>query len=207
MLLFLFQIGYIKNFGVRLVCLDESGNVHYLDKPYTPYFFAVDMPPRYRRDIKNCTVEESPQTKPYIGYSDKIYKVVKMRTFNRRMATWKNIHETDAPIERQFSEEYNLNPSCWFDSETMQLTPNQEKVPDFMICSFDIECYSESGEFPDANKPTDCITMICLSFQRFSGGRIQSYVLSLDAEPHIRSDVIVEKCNTEEHFYKDLPIL
>ena len=79
------------------------------------------MPPRYRRDIKKCTVEIAPQQKPYIGYTDKIHQVVKMRTFNRKMVTWKNIHETDAPIERQFSEENNLNPSCWFDSETMQV--------------------------------------------------------------------------------------
>ena len=59
MQLFLFQILEVKNYGVKLVCLAADGTVHFIDKPYTPYFYAVNMPVRYRRDIKKCTVETS----------------------------------------------------------------------------------------------------------------------------------------------------
>ena len=43
MKLFLHQIVDIKNFGVKLVCIDEYGKSYMLDKPYVPYFFAVDL--------------------------------------------------------------------------------------------------------------------------------------------------------------------
>ena len=164
------------------------------------------MPHRYRRDVK-CTIEDSAQTRPYIGYCETVHKVVKMRTFNRRMITWKNIHETDTPIVRQFCEEFNLNPSCWFDPLTFEKNPDQDEVPNFLMCSFDIECYSETGEFPDANKTTDCVTMICLSFQRLKGGSITSHVLSLDAQPHVTTDAIVEKCDTEEALLQQFAVL
>ena len=114
MKLFLHQVAEIKNFGVKLVCIDEDGKSHILDKPYTPYFYAIDLPKRYYNDIRPCTVEPSTQTKPFIGFTTSPRTVVKMRTFKRHMITWNQIHETDTPISRQFCEEFGLNPSCWF---------------------------------------------------------------------------------------------
>ena len=198
MKLFLHQIAEIKNFGVKLVCLDEDGTSYMLDKAYTPYFYAVDLPKRYYNDIRPCTVEASPQTKPFIGFTMQPRTVVKMRTFKRRLLTWNQIHEVDTPIARQFCEESNLNPSCWFDSTTMQKCENQDDVPNFLLCSFDIECYSASGDFPVATNESDCITMICLSFQRLKGGAINSHILTLDAQSFTETDLIVENCEEEE---------
>jgi hypothetical protein len=117
MKLFLFQINEIPNFGVRLICLDIDGKVHIFDKRYTPYFFAANMPVSYQRDIK-CKVDVSHQTKPYIGYTEKPWHVVKLRTHKRKFITWKNIHEMKAPMTRQYCEERKLCPSGWFDHET-----------------------------------------------------------------------------------------
>ena len=200
MQLFLFQILEVKNYGVKLVCLTADGSVQFIDKPYTPYFYAVNMPVSYRRDIKKSTVETSQQTKPYIGFVDEEHKVIKMRSYTRGMITWKNIHETNAPMARQFCEENNLSPSSWFDSESMTVvTENQSAVPDFLICAFDIECYSATGAFTDASNAADTITMICLSFERLSKkGGITSYVLTLDAESYTKDGEIVEQCGSEE---------
>ena len=173
---FLHQIIEIKNFGVKLVCVDEHGQSHILDRAYTPFFYAVDLPKRYYNDVRPCKVEPSAQTKPYIGFTTESRNVIKMRTFKRHMTTWLNVHEMDTSISRQFCEEYNLNPSCWFNPETMQKCEDQDSVPNFLICSYDIECYSLSGEFPLATNESDCITMICLSFQRMNGGSVASRI-------------------------------
>ena len=168
MKLFLHQIAEIKNFGVKIVCIDDTGQSHVMDQAYTPYFFAVDLPKRYYGDIRPCTVEPSIQAKPFVGFTTTPRNVVKMRTFKRTMITWNQIHEMDTPIARQFCEELNLNPSCWFETETMQKVECQNDVPNFLLCSFDIECYSASGDFPVSTNESDCITMICSSFQRMS---------------------------------------
>lgn len=199
MQLFLFHVIEVVKKGVQLICLSADGAVHILDKPYMPYFYAVNMPVAFRRDIKHSTVEASAQTKPYIGYVDTDHKVIKIRSHTRRMITWLGTHENNVPIARQFSEESGLNPSCWFDLDTMKKIDDQDTIPDFLLCSFDIECYSSTGAFPSADIESNAVVMICLSFQRFSGkGCIHSHVLSLDAASYTNSETTVEQCKTEE---------
>ena len=72
MRLFLFLIIEKKKFGVQLICHTETGQVHVMNIPYTPYFLCVNMPVAYQKDIKKSTVEMSSQTKPYIGYTQSI---------------------------------------------------------------------------------------------------------------------------------------
>jgi DNA polymerase elongation subunit (family B) len=172
-----------------------------MDKVYTPYFYAVNLPKRYYKDVKDSTIEESEQLKPYIGYCENEENVIKIRTHARSMMTWVDIFETKTPIERQWCEESKIFPSSWFDEDTM-LKVNQDVVPNLLLCSFDIECYSSTGLFPSASNPNDCVTMICMSFQRMHGGDINSVVLSLDAESYSVHNEIVEQCSSEEVMFQ-----
>jgi DNA polymerase delta subunit 1 len=195
--LYLLKATYIQKRGVSLTCVDADGGVHMLFEQYTPYFYAVDLPKRYHRDIK-CTIEESTETKPYIGYSERSRNVIKMRTHNRRLLTWKDIHETKAPVVRQFFEERGLAPG-WFDTDTMQsLADTAKPPPNLLVASFDVEAYSESREFTDASKPSDLITMIAISFQRLHGGPVTTHIVSLDAPPQSTDDLAVENCVDEQ---------
>ena len=59
------------------------------------------------------------------------------------MMTWIQIFETKTPMER---EELKLFPSSWFDEKVM-VKVQQDVVPNILLCSFDIECYSERAYF------------------------------------------------------------
>ena len=195
--LFLLHVCETKNIGIRLTCIDECNNIRIIDKEYTPYFYAVDLPKRYYNDIRGSVIETSIQKKPYIGFCEKDQNVVKVRTHKRSMMTWIQIYETNTPIERQWCEEFKIFPSTWFNEDTMTKV-QQDIVPNILLCSFDIECYSSTGLFPTALNTTDCITMICISFQRIHGGDIISIVLTLDSESSSAPNEIVEQCSSEE---------
>ena len=77
-MLFLFHITEVYKKGVNLICLTETGEPRIIFKSYQPYFYCVNMPKAYRRDIKHSTWEESTELRPYIGFSEKDQKVIKM---------------------------------------------------------------------------------------------------------------------------------
>jgi len=55
-----------------------------------------------------------------------------------------------------------------YDDNDEEMKKQQHLLPPISILSFDIECYSESGHFPDPKKPRDYITQIGSSVSIFS---------------------------------------
>jgi DNA polymerase delta subunit 1 len=190
--MYLLKIRERKRKGVTLTCVDKQGKHHRIDRDFVPHFYVVDLPPRYMKDHRTAVIEPVSGIKPYIGYTSKTQEVLKFTTHKRRLNTWGQVYETRTPLTRQFLEEHNLSPG-WNDIEVGRL-PEMTDTPDLYTCSFDIECYSPSREFPDPNKPSNRITSIAMAFRRLHGGIIHKYVLSLDAE----AGDYVEHMQTEE---------
>jgi DNA polymerase elongation subunit (family B) len=70
--------------------------------------------------------------------------------------------------------------------------------PPFVLCSWDIECVSASGGFPQADCPDDRIIQIASAFQRM--GDLEPYakvVVALDTCAHVADDVEVVAVATE----------
>ena len=194
--MYIISIRERKRKGVTMTCLDEQGNHHRVDREFTPHFFVVDLPPRYRKDHRTAVIEPVPGLLPYIGYTSKPPDVLKFTTHERSLPTWSQVFETRTPLTRQFLEANNMAPG-WNDLSTGRL-PEKTDTPNLNICSFDIECYSQSRAFPDPSKPSDCVTMIAMSFQRLHGGPIHNHVLSLDATSFTEGSTVVEQFKTEE---------
>jgi len=198
-MLYLFAIREVKNFGVLLTCVDEDGNVQSIRREYAPWLVTVGLPKRWYKDNRKAKVEETTLKRPFVGFTEQEQDVVKFRTHKRHVNTWRGyMHEQTTPLVRQFCEENHLFPG-WFDPDTMRNIDAATKMPpNILLASYDVECYSKSREFPDASKESDCITMIATSFQRLHGGATASHVVSLDAKPLSNDKVIVEQCKDEE---------
>ena len=198
MMLYLLTIQEIKNFGVLITAITESGEVREIRQEYTPWMVTVGLPKRYYKDSRKATVEATNLKRPFVGFCEGEQDVVKFRTHQRDVSTWRRYaHEVETPLVRQFCEERKLYPG-WFDSESMQSVHSKTVPPNVLVASYDAECYSKSRDFPDASKESDCVTMIATSFQRLLGGPIKRHVVSLDAEASTSATLVVEQCNDEE---------
>ena len=56
-------------------------------------------------------------------------------------------------------------------------------VPPLLVCSYDIECYSATGDFPKATNPVDIVTMIGCSFSRAHEPEVPARVVVFVAMP------------------------
>ena len=61
----------------------------------------------------------------------------------------------------------------------MHKAADQQRTAPLVVCSYDIECYSASGDFPDANKPEDPLTMIGATYRNMGTGAEERYLLCL----------------------------
>lgn len=65
-------------------------------------------------------------------------------------------------------------------TESKNVKPmDKHSIPGLLTCSFDIECYSSSGEFPDPKKPDNVITQIGSSFQYFGDSNVYKHIIVL----------------------------
>ena len=79
----------------------------------------------------------------------------------------------------------------------------------FTICSFDIECYSEDGEFPQSKRQNDKIIQIGFTYTLLGQSiPYRKYIACLKKTDYINDDIIVECFNTEkellEAFVKEI---
>ena len=67
--------------------------------------------------------------------------------------------------EPDYSTRCDINLKC---PDWKQLRPvARDDVAPFRVMSLDIECYSESGNFPDANNASDCVFQIAMTTKAF----------------------------------------
>jgi DNA polymerase delta subunit 1 len=67
--------------------------------------------------------------------------------------------------EPAYSTHCDINLRC---PDWRQLRPvERDDVAPFRVMSLDIECYSESGNFPDANNDSDCVFQIAMTTKAF----------------------------------------
>lgn len=88
----------------------------------------------------------------------------------------------------------NINKAVlWNNIESLNITD----LAPFYICSFDIECTSGDGTFPQANRKEDKIIQIGLVFSNYGSSKIiKKIMISLDTCDNIE-DTIVITCKTE----------
>ena len=74
---------------------------------------------------------------------------------------------------------------------------DKNEIAPFYICSFDIECTSEDGSFPQAFKPNDKIIQIGMTFTKYGSSEIaKKIMISLNSCDPI-NEVEVHECYTE----------
>lgn len=98
--------------------------------------------------------------------------------------------------ENKFLEALGIVPAGWFrvnkaaipelyqthaaielecNMEDLEALTTKNLIPPLVICSFDIECYSETGEFPSAFNPGDHIICINTAVTRFGQWKIERF--------------------------------
>jgi len=76
---------------------------------------------------------------------------------------------------------------------------NDKTISKFVIAVFDIECTSEDGSFPQANRDNDKVIQIGTTFQRFGEDEcFKKHIIVLGSCDKFEDDVDVESCKTEE---------
>jgi DNA polymerase elongation subunit (family B) len=92
---------------------------------------------------------------------------------------------SDINIETNYSELENVN---------------EMKINPYIIASFDIECISEDGSFPQANRDGDKIIQIGTTFSRFGENECYyKHVIALDSCDSLKKyDIDVESYKTEQ---------
>ena len=89
----------------------------------------------------------------------------------------------------------NINISCkWTDLHNFEEMKNQK----FTICSFDIECVSKDGSFPDPTRPTDEVIQIGLTMSRYGEDECYyKHIITLKSCSPLEG-IIVEHYKTEK---------
>jgi DNA polymerase delta subunit 1 len=117
--------------------------------------------------------------------------LVFMHTRNIEASGWIKITKQDE-FQNKFSKAVR-NVSCdWKSIEPIQC----DLIPLFKICSFDIECYTDSDGFPSAYEKKDKIIQIGSTFQRFNETTHKKIVVVLgETDPIQDTELIV--CRSE----------
>lgn len=102
-------------------------------------------------------------------------------------------------IDKQFINNYDLS-LC--DIEVIvdwkELNPIKKTInAPFKIASFDIECYSHDGQFPQAKRKLDTITQIGITYSRIGHGLPYRKWIACLKETDPIDGVIVKSCKTE----------
>ena len=148
-MMYLLKIREVRNKGVLLTVVSEDGKLKHLEFEFTPHFYAINLPPRYLKDNRKAVIENV-NLKPWVGYTSKPQKVLKFTTHKRSLPTWSSVYEVKTPILRQFMEHHDIRPGCFTDNLGILKQVDLNDIPNPLITSFDIECYSKSRAFPDA---------------------------------------------------------
>lgn len=78
---------------------------------------------------------------------------------------------------------------------------DKSDIPPLKILSFDIECFSETGAFPDPKRPRDAIVQIGNTTQRFGRSDVEQTVIVLGECDAVKGTKIVE-CRTERELLR-----
>jgi DNA polymerase delta subunit 1 len=100
--------------------------------------------------------------------------------------------------------EFNERSRCQIDIKTnwKNVTYVEKNVlAPFITASFDIECYSKSGFFPDPDNKNDIITQIGTSFQKLGETNYQQHVVVLGDCDQVKG-ITIESCKTEGDLIK-----
>ena len=68
--LYLLTIEEVKNVGVSICAITDTGEVHHIQREYTPWLVTVGLPKRYYRDVRKATVEVTNLKRPYVGFCE-----------------------------------------------------------------------------------------------------------------------------------------
>lgn len=127
--------------------------------------------------------------KPVQGYENTQFKIyesnidpmlVFMHTQDISASSWVTIPRSKLKSHELSCCQINMSVK----SKYVKPLKNEQSIPGILTCSFDIECYSSSGEFPDPAKPDNVITQIGTSFQYFGEPDIHRHIIVLgDCDP------------------------
>ena len=138
--------------------------------------------------------------------------------FIKNTPTKFEIYESNIDPYIRFMHIKNIRSCGWVSIDNKNLIANNEKttcnisyivkwsdvnpidkneLAPFYICSFDIECTSEDGSFPQAYKPNDKIIQIGMTFTKYGFSEItKKIMISLNSCDPI-NEVEVHECDTE----------
>lgn len=132
--------------------------------------------------FKNAN-ETSEKRKPIQGYENTQFKLyesnidpmlVFMHIQNISASGWVKVSKSKLKQTELSCCQINLS------TDSKNVKPiDKHSIPGLLTCSFDIECYSSSGEFPDPKKADNVITQIGSSFQYFGDSEVYKHIIVL----------------------------
>jgi len=152
-----------------------------ITKPDDPNYFKYKM-----MDFKKFKFEL---------YNANIDPILTFTTIRKLlMSGWVNVNKISQNDKSRCQIDIKTNWKNVIHVEKTNLAP-------FMTGSFDIECYSKSGKFPDPENTSDVITQIGTSFQKIGEKDYQQHVVVLGECEQVEG-VVIESCKTEKDLIK-----
>lgn len=165
---------------IHLFGRNEIGKPIHIRVKYFPcLFLKVRDPPKHPKEIKRESVTNC---KSLWGYSDQthyftklVFKTLEDRKwaegFYKKTLGKQYIFEANIDPLLRFMHRTGIKSTGWVQAPIQEkpltwteLTPvERSDIAPLKIMSFDIECYSEDGSFPDPNKDNDCVFQIAMS--------------------------------------------
>lgn len=130
----------------------------------------------------------------YGNFKKLFYRRIQVYNVNRGYAKQYCLCESNLPPTMRYLHVMNLDPIGWMKASNVRFTKEsscnitgtidwkslqpveKEGYAPILQASFDIECTSGSGDFPQASKPSDKVVQICTTFRQF-GAPKDEYVL------------------------------
>jgi DNA polymerase elongation subunit (family B) len=152
-----------------------------------------------------------------------VLKTLKTAKFGKREIMLEDIYEANLPPFIRLFHEMDISPASaisfeadeedagednvdvCFTTEYTDITPASANVP-LYIAAYDIETYSDSGNFPVSSNPSDEIIQIGVSF-RYTDDMLNSYkryvFVSGTCTPSADSTVEFVSCRNEKHLLEE----
>ena len=170
-----------EQYLIHLFGRTEDGRpVHVRVKYYPCFFLKVRNPPKHQKELKRETVTDFKSvwgytTEPQV-FTKVIFKTLEDRRWAEnfyKKALGKNvIFEANIDPLLRFMHRTGIQSTGWVQAPIQErplswteLRPLNEKtdIAPLRIMSFDIECASADGTFPDPEKDSDCVFQIAMT--------------------------------------------
>lgn len=155
-------------------------------KKYSYFFSKKIYLPFISRNKIEFKVYES-NIEPFLRY---------MHIKNLNAVGWVNIEDFEPIKDKRYSSICDINIQT--NSDNLQFY-DDNTISKFVIAVFDIECTSEDGSFPQADRKNDKVIQIGTTFQRFGEDEcFKKHIITLGSCDKFEEDVEVESFDKEE---------